>query len=91
MNPVAITYSVRDLQRNYRAVIDDAKRTKDAVVLINNSVPEAVLLDVETYNALVVDDYPWDVPYVLKQVAAADKSIKAGKVRRLMSVDDLDK
>ncbi|MFA5945328.1 MAG: type II toxin-antitoxin system Phd/YefM family antitoxin [Patescibacteria group bacterium] len=91
MNPVAITYSVRDLQRNYRAVIDDAKRTKDAIVLINNSVPEAVLLDVETYNALVVDDYPWDVPFTEKQVKEAMASSKAGRVRRLKSVNDLDK
>lgn len=91
MNPVAITYSVRDLQRNYRAVINDAKRTKDAIVLINNSVPEAVLLDVETYNALVIDDYPWDVPYTEKMVKQAEKSIAAGKVKTLKSWDDLDR
>jgi PHD/YefM family antitoxin component YafN of YafNO toxin-antitoxin module len=90
MNPIALSYSVRDLQRNYRAVLNDAKRTHDAVLLINNSVPEAVVLDVETYNALVGDNYVWDEKQTLKLVKEAVKSCKTGKAKRLKSWDDLD-
>ena len=90
MNPIAKSYSVRDLQRNYRAVIDDAKASHDAIVLINNSVPEAVILDVETYNTLVQDTYAWDVPRVLKLVKEARKSLAAGKGKRLKDWNELD-
>ena len=90
MNPIPRTYSTRDLQRQYRSIIDSAKATKDAVVLINNSAPEAVLLDVETYNQLVSDDYAWDEAFVLKQVASADTSSRAGKSKKLTSWNDLD-
>jgi prevent-host-death family protein len=90
MHPVSPSYSVRDLQRNYRAVIDEAKRTHDAIMLINNSKPEAVVLDIETYNALATDDYLWDEKKTLKLVKEAEKSIKAGKGKLLKSWRDLD-
>lgn len=90
MNPIPRTFSTRDLQRQYRSIIDSAKENRDAVVLINNSAPEAVLMDVDTYNQLVRDDYAWDEPFVLKQVAQADKSSRVGKSKRLTSWDDLD-
>ena len=90
MNPLPRTFSTRDLQRQYRSIIDSAKQTKDAIVLINNSIPEAVLLDVETYNQLVQDDYAWDEAFVLKQVAQVNKSSRAGKSKQLISWNDLD-
>ncbi len=90
MNPIAKSYSVRDLQRDYRSVIDDAKKTRDAVVLINNSKPEAVVLDIETYNTLTQDGYPLDETFVLKQVKEAQRSYQKGKAKVLKNWDDLD-
>ena len=90
MNTVSPTFSVRDLQRDYRSVIDTAKRTRDAVVLINNSVPEAVILDVETYNLLAKDEYALDEEYAAKLVQESKKSARVGKVQWLKSLDDLD-
>ncbi|MBI2551351.1 type II toxin-antitoxin system Phd/YefM family antitoxin [Candidatus Uhrbacteria bacterium] len=90
MQPITPSYSVRDLQRNYRKVLDMAKRTHDAVLLINNSVPEAVVLDVETYNALVEDGYAWDEKHTDKLVKEALASCKQGKTKRLLDWNDLD-
>lgn len=90
MNPIAKSYSVRDLQRDYRSVIDDAKKTRDAVVLINNSKPEAVVLDIETYNTLTQDGYPLDETFALKQVKEAQRSYQKGKAKVLKNWDDLD-
>lgn len=90
MNPIVKSYSVRDLQRDYRAVLDDAKESNDAILLINNSVPEAVVLNIETYNALVQDGYPLDEAFALKQVREAQRSCQKGKAKVLKSWDDLD-
>lgn len=89
--PVPQTFSVRDLQRNYRSIVDAAKRSQEPVVLISNSVPEAVVLDIKAYQQLVKDDYPWDIPYVKQQVAKAMRSYRAGKATVLKSWDDLDR
>lgn len=90
MNPIAKSYSVRDLQRNYRAVLDDAKKSHDAILLINNSVPEAVVLNIETYNALVQDGSPIDEAFASKQVREAQRSYQKGKAKVLKDWNDLD-
>lgn len=90
MNPITKSYSVRDLQRNYRAVLDCAKESHDAVLLINNSIPEAVVLDVETYNALVTDSFAYDEPRVEKLVKEARKSFRTGKAKKLNDWNELD-
>ena len=91
MTPIAKTYSVRDLQRNYRAILDTAKTSHDGILIINNSVPEAVILDVETYNALIMDSYTYDMPLVERLVIEARKSIQKGKAQKLVSWNDLDR
>jgi PHD/YefM family antitoxin component YafN of YafNO toxin-antitoxin module len=90
MHIVQKTYSVRDLQRKYRTVIESVKRSHDAVVLMSGSSPEAVLLNVETYNHLVQDDYQWDVANTSRLVKEAEHSIKAKKEKHLDSWNDLD-
>jgi PHD/YefM family antitoxin component YafN of YafNO toxin-antitoxin module len=90
MNTIVKSYSVRDLQRNYRAVLNEAKHSRDAILLINNSVPEAVVLDVETYNALVTDTYAYDKARVAKLVEDARKSYRSGRAKKLKDWDELD-
>ncbi len=91
MNPITKSYSVRDLQRNYRAVLDAAAKSHDAVLLINNSVPEAVVLDVETYNFLVTDTFAYDERRVSKLITEARKSFRLGKAKKMKDWDELDK
>lgn len=83
------TYPVRDLQRNYAAIVKKVKSNKQPVVLINKSQPEAVLVDIETYNRLVADDYQYDEDYVLKMDKVAVAEHKAGKTKKLESLKDL--
>lgn len=44
--------SLREIQRNYRKLINQVKRTKTPVYLGARSKPEAVLLDVEIFEDL---------------------------------------
>jgi PHD/YefM family antitoxin component YafN of YafNO toxin-antitoxin module len=84
-------FKVRDLQRHYKTAVETAKRTKDAVLLLNKSKPEAVLLDVETYNGLVEDDYVFDEQKTLRLVKQARQSYQKGRAKRLHTWDDLDR
>lgn len=44
--------SMREIQRNYRQLIDRVKRTRQPIYLGAHLKPEAVLLDVEVYENL---------------------------------------
>lgn len=90
MDPIHATYSVRDLQRNYRAIVQKAKDTQSAVVLTKDGAPDAVLLDVAAYHSLLRDDYVYDEKKLLGLVRAAEKSLQHGKAKRLVSWNDLD-
>ena len=83
------TFTTRDLQRRYRTIINAARESRDAVVLINNSQPEAVILSIDTYNQLVNDDYIFDEPYTLRRVEQARRSYRAGKAKVLKSWKEL--
>jgi len=91
MNHLPNTVSTREFQRNYRDVINLACKSHDAVVLLNNSKPEAVLLSAETYNDLVSNDYVFDEAETLRLVNQARLSHKAGKSKQLKSWSDLDR
>lgn len=44
--------SLREIQRNYRKLINEAKRIKTPIFLGARAKPEAVLLDIETFEEL---------------------------------------
>lgn len=91
MNNLPNTVSVRELQRSYRGVVEMARKSHDAVVLLNNSKPEAVLLSAETYDDLVSNDYIFDEVETLRLVNQARRSYRVGKSKRLRSWSDLDR
>ena len=47
-----------------------------------------MILDIETYNTLVSDDYHYDEPYVVTLDKKAQAEHKAGKTKKLSSLAD---
>ena len=89
--PIPQTYSIRDLQRHHRTILSALKRSRGAALLMRHQTPEAVILDVESYNALVRDEYAYDEAATAKLVAAARRSYRRGKAKVLRSWDQLDR
>ncbi len=83
------TYPVRDLQRRYAAILTWVKEAKRPALLMNKSFPQAVLIDIETYNELVGDPYEYDVKFVLDIDRKALKAHRQGKTKKLRSLRDL--
>ncbi|MFA5994990.1 MAG: hypothetical protein WC801_00920 [Patescibacteria group bacterium] len=86
---IPTSYPVRDLQRKYTDILDFIKIHKAPALLINKSKPEAVILDIETYNNLVTDNYEYDEDYVLALDKQAMAEHRAGKTKKLRSLQDL--
>ena len=89
MNLIPQIFPVRDLQRRYSDILTFVKQGKKPALLVNKSFPEAVIVDVETYNNLVRDDYEYDEEYVLKMDQKALKAHRAGKTKKLGSLRNL--
>lgn len=83
------TFPVRDLQRRYADILDLVKSEKSPVLLLNKSRPEAIIMDVETYNSLASDNYIYDEDYILKIDKKALAEHKAKKTKKLRSLRDL--
>lgn len=83
------TFPVRDLQRRYADILAFVKQGKKPALLVNKSFPEAVIVDVDTYNNLVRDGYEYDEEYVLKMDRKALKAHRAGKTKKLDSLRSL--
>lgn len=46
------TTSARNVQRNYRNVVDNVKKTKKPVIVISRNQPEVAIVDLDTFTEL---------------------------------------
>lgn len=73
------TTTARDIQRNYRKVFDEAKRTKEPVFVMKNNKPEVAIIDavkLEEMEAIIA-------------VLESREEARAGKAKLLRSLKDL--
>lgn len=64
---------VADIQRRYRYLVEEMKKAKKPVVILNNGTPDAVVMDIATYSTFVERLNEFEENYLL---AVADEGIK---------------
>jgi len=82
------TYSVRDVQREYRAIFDEAKKS-GPVIILNNNKPDIAIVEIgylEELRKLAVLAEENDA---LDSVNVYLKEKKEGKLKKLKSINDL--
>lgn len=47
------TASVQEIQRSYRKLLDKVKSSRNPLFILRNNVPEAVVVDVASWNKIV--------------------------------------
>ena len=55
LQPIPKMASMREVQRNYRALFDWVRKTKNPLVLTSGSSPYVVVLNFDTYHRLIED------------------------------------
>lgn len=75
------TTTAKELQKNYRKVFDEVKKTKEPVVVMRNNKPDVAIVDA---NKLAEEQ-------AIMDVLLAREEIKAGKGKVLKSLKDLRK
>ncbi len=77
--PVGNIVSVSDLQKDYRKIIDKAKRTNQPILVMRGSTPEAFILDTAVMNKMSKRLEELEREDTLKIVSEGRKEAKAGK------------
>lgn len=86
------TASVQEIQRNYRRLLDKVKATRNPLFILRNNLPEAVILDVESWNALVKKMIHKEEHDALKAITSFESERRSGKLKKLRgSVTELMK
>lgn len=70
---------VADLQRRYRYLIEEMKKSRKPVVILNNGNPDAVVMDVATYNTFVERLDELEENYLLNVAEEGIKEFEKGK------------
>lgn len=73
------TASARDIQRNYRRIFDDVKKTKETVFVMKNNKPEVAIVDAKKLEEMEA----------ILAVLESREEARAGKVKVLRSLKDL--
>ncbi len=77
--PVGNIVSVSELQKDYRKVIDKAKRTNQPVLVMRGNSPEVVVLDVSVMSKISKRLEELEIEDTLKIVSEGRKEAKTGK------------
>ncbi len=83
MNTLPIIATVADLQRRYRPLVDEIKRTGEPMVIVNHGQPDVILLDPTAYNAQVNRLNELEESYLLTSRDEALEEYKKGKTIKL--------
>lgn len=83
------TVSVSDIQKNYRKVFDDAKKTKEPVIVLSNNKPDVAIIGYEDFENLRRVAFEVEVQDALFAIEAGDKELKRGKTKKVDSLADL--
>lgn len=89
MNQLPTIVNVADLQRNYRAVLNKAKSSKEAVLVVNNGKPDAVIMDTRTYTKQVTKIKTLQSQQLLKLLEQALVEHKTGKTKKIKKEQDI--
>ena len=79
--------TVTDLQRNYRQIVNSAK--KSPVIITSNNKPEVAMVDVKYLEELEKAKLKWEMADTLEAVRIADEAERNGELIQADSVLDL--
>lgn len=82
------TYSAREIQRNYRAIFDEAQ-TMSPIVILNNNKPDVAIVNINFLESLLEKVRKVELEDAFDSLAVYKKEKKEGKLKKLRSPNDL--
>lgn len=75
------TISARQIQREYKSVLEQANKSKDPIIVMSNNKPQGAIIGLDLLEKIQLD-------LLLEQ---GMKEYRAGKTKRIATREDLEK
>ncbi len=83
------TTTVREIQRNYKKIFEDVKKSKKPIIVMKNNKPDVAVIDVKTLEKLEKRIEKLELEDALSSIKQGEKEYKEGKTIEANSLADL--
>ena len=83
------TVSSSDIQKKYREIFDEVKKTKEPVIVLTGNKPDVAIVDFNYLEELKQESYEKELKEAIEIIRAGDKELKAKKTKILPSLAHL--
>ncbi|MDP2585694.1 MAG: type II toxin-antitoxin system Phd/YefM family antitoxin [Candidatus Levybacteria bacterium] len=75
------TVSSSDIQKKYREIFDEVKKTKEPVIVLHGNKPDVAIVDFNYLEKLEQASYELELKDALEAIREGDKELKAKKIK----------
>ena len=83
------TTTVREIQRNYKKIFEDVKKSKKPIIVMKNNKPDVAVIDVKILEALEKRIEELELEDALNSIKQGEKEYREGKTIQANSLADL--
>lgn len=83
------TVSSSDIQKKYREIFDEVKKTKEPVIVLHGNKPDVAIVDFGYLEELKRESYDQELRDAIEAIRAGDKEFKSKKTKVLASLTNL--
>ena len=83
------TVSSSDIQKKYREIFNEVKRTKEPVIVLHGNKPDVAIVDFNYLEELKEASYEKELKDTIKAVREGRKEYRTGKTIKAKSLADL--
>lgn len=80
------TVSSSDIQKKYREIFDEVKKTKEPVIVLHGNKPDVAIVDFNYLEKLEQTSYESELKDALEAIREGDKELKAKKTKIFSSL-----
>lgn len=81
--------SAAKIQRNYKRIVEQAKETKEPIVILRRNTPEAAIVDIETFEEISRKAESFDEIKAIEAIEQSEKEYRSGQAKKLTSLKNL--
>lgn len=81
--------SSSDIQKKYREIFDEVKKTKEPVIVLHGNKPDVAIVDFNYLEELKQASYEKELKEALKAIREGDRELKAKKTKILPTIANL--
>jgi prevent-host-death family protein len=80
------TVSSSDIQKKYREIFDEVRKTKEPVIVLHGNKPDVAIVDYNYLEELKQESYDKELKDAIEAIRTGDKELKTKKTKILHSL-----